>query len=184
MPSPIGHSLAGLALFFFSVRRRLYNWKLLFIALFAAILPDCDFLFGFVIGQPNKYHHQFTHSVIFVIIAGLALALLIRERNRVLFLSNAILFSLMGILHLTLDSLCVDTSAPFGLQILWPFTEKFYIFYTTPLLDIQRSSESATFFSSMFSWHNFKAISLEIVIFAPLVYLAYFLNRNKVDSND
>ena len=184
MPSPIGHSLAGIALFLVFIRRRFVEWKILLIAIVAALLPDGDFIFGFFVGNPNRFHHQFTHSLVFVVLAGLALALLMKVRTTKEYFSYTCLFSLMGLLHLLLDAACIDTSAPFGIKLLWPFSEKFYIFIITPLLDLRRSSDSSTFFSSMLNWHNLKTISLEKLIFMPLSYLAYLWNRKAVKSND
>jgi len=184
MPSPIGHSIAGIALFWVVIRRRFVDRKILIIAILATLLPDVDFIFGFFIGNPNRFHHQFTHSLVFVLLAGLALSLLTKVRTTKEYFAYTSLFSLLGFLHLFLDAACIDTSAPYGMKLLWPFSEKFYIFIVTPLLDVQRSSDSATFFSSMLNWHNLKTISLEILIFMPLSYLAYQWNRKVMKSHD
>ena len=70
MASPVGHSLFGLGIY--SAANKQFNWKTVFIYIVLANLADFDFLFGFVVGEPNKYHHQFTHSfVMAVLIAGI-----------------------------------------------------------------------------------------------------------------
>lgn len=183
MPTPIGHSLAGLSLFWAAMRNKAIEWKLLLTAIIAAILPDGDFIFGFFVGNPNKFHHQFTHSLVFVILAGTTLSLFIKGRSFKSYLSYAGLFSLMGMLHLFLDAVCVDTSAPYGFQLFWPFTKQYYIFPITPLLDVHRASESVTFFTSMLNWHNLKTVSLELLIFIPLVVLSYKWRKKTIKNH-
>lgn len=155
----------------------------MFVAIIAAVLPDGDFIFGFFVGNPNKYHHQFTHSLIFVLAAGLVLALLFRVRSPKDYFFRVGLFSLMGMLHLFLDAVCVDTSAPYGFQLFWPFTKQYYIFPITPLLDVHRASESVTFFTSMLNWHNLKTVSLELLIFIPLVVLSYKWRKKTIKNH-
>jgi hypothetical protein len=40
-------------------------WLFVFILLCANV-PDVDFLFGFAAGNPNLYHHMWTHSLAFL----------------------------------------------------------------------------------------------------------------------
>ena len=69
MPTPVGHVFGALILST-SQKQRLDTLSIVLV-LFFALLPDIDFLFGFAVGDPNRYHHLFTHSFTFVVAAGM-----------------------------------------------------------------------------------------------------------------
>ena len=86
------------------------KWIALLILLVAANLPDIDLLFGAVKGNPNLYHHQWTHSVFFCMAAALVLMMAMKrfsalDHGRLALLLAGILLS-----HLLLDWLTKDTS--------------------------------------------------------------------------
>ena len=178
MPSPIGHSLSGLFVYFLFNRKRFSNWMVLALLLFMANLPDLDFLLGFIKGNPNAYHHQFMHSLIFVVAVALIIAFAF---NKLLtqgrYFLSFIWLCIPGFTHLFLDALSRDTSAPYGMQLLWPFSKEYFMFPFTIFADIQRSSENSTFISSLFSLHNFEALLVEIVVLTPVVILAFLKFR-------
>jgi membrane-bound metal-dependent hydrolase YbcI (DUF457 family) len=122
MPSPVGHSLAGLAFAAADVwpGRR---WASVLLGVTIANLPDIDFLLGYVIGQPAALHWGFTHSFAFALFVGLmAGALAGREHNflRVTAVAAGICAS-----HFVLDMLIGRSPRPnFGLEILWPISSE------------------------------------------------------------
>src|SRR5215467_14148307 len=71
MPTPVGHSLAGTAIELLgrgpNIRRQ-WPWLLLLIAL--ANLPDIDFAFGYLAGDPTAYHWGPTHSLMATFLVG------------------------------------------------------------------------------------------------------------------
>ena len=79
MPTPIAHGVAGLA-----VARTVAPWKwpgagAAFAVSAVAILPDLDFLAGFLVGSPHRFHRGPTHSLVgAAILAVLVLPLLKR----------------------------------------------------------------------------------------------------------
>ena len=155
------------------------NWALLAISVAMAELPDIDFLFGFLTNEPNKYHHGFTHSFMFVIVIGLLVAVVTSWRNRSQFGRHALLFTGAGISHIVLDSLAKDTTPPYGAPIFWPFTDKFYISPVIVFSDMHRASDSARFFPSMFTLHNLMTVTREVLILLPLIVLIYVLNKRR-----
>jgi membrane-bound metal-dependent hydrolase YbcI (DUF457 family) len=177
--TPIGHALAGLALYSFSNVSSKKRWVIFCIVLFFAVFPDIDFLFGFIVGDADKYHHQFTHSFLFVAIIGVVAALVIDNINIMNFKRSALLFISVGISHVFLDMLCIDTSAPFGVPIFWPFSEKYYISPILIFSDVDRVFNPGIFFQSLISWHNLKTILIEIIILGSIVVSILFIKYKR-----
>lgn len=179
MPTPIGHALGGAIVYSFSDADKKKKWLVALLVIFFAELPDIDFLFGFFVGNPNKYHHQFTHSFFFVILAGLIGAWLCRKTKLMQFRASAVLFIAAGFSHILLDFLAVDTSAPFGEPVFWPFWNKFFISPFQIFSDVHRASDSGLFFKSMLNLHNLKTIILEIGILTPIAIIIELVKRSK-----
>ena len=116
MPSPIGHALGGIAAATLVGRRafhvpsggRRVSAMLLFAVL--GMLPDIDLL---VFGS----HRHATHSFVAAGIVGLLAVAVAPGRPRVWLATVAAYSS-----HLLLDWLGTDTTAPFGIMALWPFS--------------------------------------------------------------
>ncbi len=176
MASPVGHALGGVLVYALD-RKRKFNIPVFLVAILLAGLPDIDFLFGYVIGQPNKYHHGFTHSFVFVIIAGLIAALIMGRKSKKQFWSLSGLFVGSGVSHIILDSIAKDTSPPFGSPVFWPFTDRYFIFPVEVLSDIHRASDSTGFIKSLFSMHNMMSVGRELLILLPIILLVIILNK-------
>jgi len=179
MPSPLGHALGGAAAAWLAggrLREGLHATIFLpFIGqgrprtvdltrrgleaiLFGtiAILPDLDLMVG--------AHSTYTHSAGAVILAaGLTLSVT-RGRAPRLALGVAAAWSS----HILLDWLGSDTSPPIGIMALWPFTDGFY-------------QSSAFLFDAIsrrywlpqeFIWGNLRAMVKEVLILAPMAWLA------------
>ena len=146
-----------------------------------ALLPDIDFLFGFFVGNPNRYHHQFTHSLCFVVMSGLAIAALFARRNRVQFSPFAVLFIGAGLSHILLDFFAVDTRAPFGIPLFWPLENGFHISPAQIFSDVHRASANKLFFISMLTEHNLRTVLFEMILLGPLLMIFYW--RRKKTSN-
>jgi inner membrane protein len=184
MPLPIAHSMMGYAISEVAeaANVRLTNKKWLNVSIFVTLanLPDSDFLPGFLLGEPNRYHQWFTHSLGFAALAGLCGGLIYwRQKNE-----NSDRFGLHGIFiglavlsHLVLDLLTWDSSPPKGMMLFWPFDKNHYDVRWDLFLACQRDNTSATFFSSLFSPYNLKVVLREFLIMAPIVGLTKIFER-------
>jgi membrane-bound metal-dependent hydrolase YbcI (DUF457 family) len=174
MPSPFGHSLAGLAVAWAadllpgerawraapataSWYRRAGNGLTLACALLA-MAPDLDLLF--------TRHRTYTHSAGAVIVVGLVAALtsltLLNLKP-----ARAARISLMCAAayasHLLFDWLGVDVYPPAGLQVLWPFDYGWYI----SGLDLFRQTRREQLFTWPVIEQNLLAIAQEMGILVP-----------------
>src|ERR1044071_7547790 len=63
MPSPVGHSLAGLIAYQIAPEiDGMARGRVVALYLLAANAPDLDFLPGLIVGDPNRFHHGISHS--------------------------------------------------------------------------------------------------------------------------
>lgn len=181
MPSPVGHSLAGyLICRCTSQDTSRFESGRLFLYCVCSILPDLDFIPGFFMDEPNRFHHGISHSLGFALGFGLLMScvLLFMKDQRVI--RNFVIFFSLYFSHVLLDSLCEDSSPPYGVPALWPITDNYYISPISVFLDIQRDQVSGTFIRSLFNFHNFLAILIEIVILLPLFVVISLFKTNRV----
>ena len=180
MPTPIGHSLLSTAIFSGVNRKKLkLNWFDYLVFLFIGIFPDLDFLPGLILGTPSRLHHGFTHSLFFGIIIGAMTGLLYHKWRGKHWLNYSLVFTAVYFSHLIADFFGVDTSHPFGEQLFWPFWQAYILSPVSIFSDVYRSSKSGDFFVSMFNWHNFEAVILELLICIPILFL---INYRKVSQ--
>ncbi len=178
MPSPIGHSLIGLIVFYY-LRPRTWPftaWILIIVAL-VSLLPDFDFIPGLIIGEPNWLHRGVSHSFGFAVLLSLVIFILERQLR-----SNAsprifLWFFILYSLHIIVDYFGADTRYPYGQPMFWPILDDFLMFRPPLFWDIQRSSELAEFFPSLFRRHNLIAMSIEIG-FAGILAGSLFVVRH------
>lgn len=178
MCTTIGHSLVGYAIFLRSFSyERWKGWQVLLLVLIMANIPDIDLLFGYVAGNPNLYHHFWTHSLVFVLGIGGLLGLLYRVITRRRCFKVGFLMICIMLSHIIMDFFTKDTSSPYGIQLLWPVSQKFYISPVTIFRDVSKASSSNAFLESLFCWHNFWTVLLEVVLFGPMLIWAVFRKR-------
>jgi inner membrane protein len=173
MPSPIAHSLVSLTL----ADRKPdkvsgFRWAAFWIVL--GNFPDLDFIPGILIGDPSRYHHGPSHSILFVLLLAILAYYFypfIFKRNRVaLWTIFAVAFS-----HLFLDTLTVDTGAPYGLPLLWPFTNTHDRFPFSLFLNINRGMSLHV----LLTWHNLFAVILELLITLPFLLIVWHKRYGK-----
>jgi len=181
MPSPIGHSLAGCAIYAGTNDNNIINWKTLFLYILVANLPDFDFIPGFLLGTPNSFHRGVSHSLGFALIFGTALGLLVaRNTTTKRFFKNILIFSGLYFSHIFLDFFSVDTSIPIGEKVFWPVSNEYFSAPFQFFLDIKRSiSSNYEFIATLFSFHNFLAILIEIAVLIPVLALVSFRKRRR-----
>lgn len=178
MPSPVGHSLITASIFLGLNRQKLKLVRYDFlIFLFIGLFPDLDFLPGLITGVPSRFHHGLMHSIFFGIIIGIIMGLSYACWKKKHGLVYGLIFSGVYLSHLVADFLGVDTSFPYGEQLFWPFSKAYFLSPYSIFLDICRSANSHDFFISLFSWHNLKTVTLEILICLPILMILYFRSR-------
>ncbi len=168
MPSPLGHSLAGLAAGWAVAppaegRRPLITQAALFMALGAA--PDLDLLVG--------RHRYETHSIGAAVIAG-AVAALMRwpiapTRARIFWAACAAWAT-----HPLLDMLAPDHWPPIGVMAFWPLSRGFYITGLEWFLPIDRDWRS-----SAALWLDARAAIREALILVPVVVLVWWIRTGR-----
>ena len=183
MPSPVAHSLIGLAigLIRFLPRYRRWNelaaqlrvlWRPLLFCILLANAPDLDYFFGLFRGNANYYHQTVTHTLVWIGVLALAVWAYgwLRER-RASWLSPGFLLALLGS-HLLADWLTVDCSPPIGLMLAWPFSDHFYhaafAFFPPPAKQT---------LADLWSLHNLCLVLVETAITLPLVIIVLWFKR-------
>jgi membrane-bound metal-dependent hydrolase YbcI (DUF457 family) len=184
MPSPIGHSLAGLTVGWLSEPQRPAPAETTFRAAFSpfvlwcaalAALPDADLLI------PHA-HRTATHSLtatglILIITAGVTGKVSGRANWRLAFA-----FAGAHATHLLLDWLGVDRNPPAGIQIFWPFDPRFYI----SGLDLFPPVSRAGITWQMVTINAYAAV-FETIAVGPIALLAWAIRRrrkSRVRSSD
>lgn len=180
MPTPIGHALAGLALalaarplgespvaFAQGARAARIDWRLVALLAGLAAAPDLDLVF-----QP---HRTATHSLVSIalvtILAAAVTGKVTPSPGRAWRL--AVLCGAAWGSHLLLDWLGADTSTPRGVQLLWPFSDRWFI----SGWDVFRRVERRHFLHPETVGQNVLAIAQELAILAPLIWGARKLRR-------
>jgi inner membrane protein len=149
----------------------------LFCALLA-MLPDFDFLFGIIEGDPNKYHHDISHSLFFGLVVSIVCAAAFFPRER--FWIFTVLFFSAYLSHLLLDFFSLDRSEPYGMKLLWPFSGDHYIAPRIIFSDIRRVNRNTEFFQSVVTnTHNYWAVLREILILAPPALVVRYLRKRR-----
>ncbi len=173
MPSPVGHSIIGLALglawrlpggqTWRDLARAAWSqrgWLLLCVVL--ANAPDVDFLFGLARGNLNAWHQQATHTLAWTVLAAGLVWLLLRRRS--VTLRDFLFILALPLSHLLADLLCADTSPPVGLPLAWPFSEH-YGHAPVSLFPAPAKASPA----DLVSWHNARVIAAELLLTLPLL---------------
>jgi inner membrane protein len=188
MPSPIGHAIGGVAAAWFAAGRpsptRSWVGQALILGAIA-MLPDVDLLFG--------AHSGPTHSIGAAAIAGLASGLSLSLFAR---LSRAVepavpggaksdrqgpdpkLFAVAATAawcsHILLDWLGEDTSAPFGVMALWPFSREYFMSPIPVMPAITRR-----YWLPGFWMQNFRALMFELMVLLPIAIAIWIARRRQ-----
>ena len=175
MCSPVGHGLAATALSLRQSRALPFDPAVWLPALWIlSVLPDFDFIPGLVVGHPNIYHHGWTHSITFCagVAAVIAVSLALSGKRYALKAGGVCLLVLLS--HLVLDCLSKDRMPPYGLQVLWPFSERYVTSPVTVFLDINKGLDNRTFVLRLFTFHNARTILVETCILGPLAAWTWY----------
>jgi membrane-bound metal-dependent hydrolase YbcI (DUF457 family) len=162
MPSPVGHALAGAAVARLAPTRR----HVLACATLAA-LPDLDLLLPIV-------HRTATHSVTAVAVTFIVAAMVTGEVTR---WKTAAVCALAYASHLFLDWLGMDRRPPFGLQMLWPFSDRWFISGADLFPQTTR-----TLFTRAAILQNLHAVGVEVAIMLPIVLIVWSTKNSRLKS--
>ena len=182
MSSPVGHSLAGYVIAAWrdkSLKPR--SLMLLGLYIFLANAPDLDFIPGVLRGTPNLYHHGISHSIgfglLFALIAGVLIHWKTGRRFRREFL---FMFAIYGS-HLLLDLLSMDGRPPFGIPILWPLSDHYFMIPILPpvMHSVLDDATIGQFLADVFSRHNLYVVGLEMTLTVPFAVLVFFRSRHQ-----
>lgn len=175
MATPIGHALAGYAIYSFSSVSQERKWvQPALMCAVMAMAPDFDFLPGFLVGSPALYHQELTHSVGFALMVGLLTTWLIRLPQTSFFATFNIYFISYSS-HLFIDFFGPDGRIPYGVPLLWPISHDYFISPVPVFLGMHHAastySSTSEWVLGIFSLYNLPAIALEIAIVTPFVLL-------------
>lgn len=181
MPSPVGHSIAGLAVALISPKKK--NRQVLFLAIFCVIfatVPDIDFIPGLLMNRPALFHGDFTHSIGFAFVISAVAAVILRLKGLSI-LSTFTLGFTSYLTHLLLDLFNPDGRPPYGIPLLWPISETYYLSPWTMFTGVQHASSTSTttldFLKQVITYHNIKAIGVEILLLTPILFLVKWLQH-------
>jgi inner membrane protein len=174
MATPIGHSLAGYAVYCLAARAKdADRVHLIGLCIVLSIAPDLDFLPGILLGKPATYHQGITHSLGFALMISLTLAAIYRLRGWAL--STIFKLSFFSyVSHLGLDFFGFDGRPPYGIPLFWPLSMEYFISPVPLLLGVHHvpsaSASILEWFEGIFHLYNVGAIMLEMVFVAPFVW--------------
>jgi membrane-bound metal-dependent hydrolase YbcI (DUF457 family) len=190
MPSPIGHALAGVAAAWIADLvpgnrawrtapqsatwyRRAGNGLTVVCAGLAAA-PDADL----VVLPFFEGHRTFTHSLAAMTAVGV-IAAFAATRMRLPVARVALMSAAAYGTHLLLDWLGTDNYAPRGLQLFWPFDDRWFISEWNIFLQTRRYD----LLSPPIIRQNLMAIATEITMLAPIVFVIWLLRSRSLKSD-
>ncbi len=178
MPTPVAHALAGTAVYLAARQdpARKEDLVLLGGTVFAACAADLDFGISFL--TSHNYHHYFTHSLGFATLFCLAAYFLAKWAARPLPERDAWILGAAYLTHIVLDLFSKDTAAPFGVELLWPFSDAFTISPVLLFDDIWRGT-----LRELFGLHNWLAVAREVAIVGPVVAFVWWRRRKLVTES-
>jgi inner membrane protein len=167
MPSPIGHMLGGAIAGHLVAGRRDRGWPApgMLLLAFAGLgaLADFDLLVG--------AHSGPSHSVGSTAVVGTIALLIFAKRPRMRGpLRLAVAAAAAYATHPLLDWLSTDTSAPFGIMALWPFSTEYYLSPYRAFLPMSRKYWLAE------AWlGNLRALIRELLILGPIFWVVWWI---------
>lgn len=181
MPSPIAHSLAGIAtarLLLPPGAERSARWYAL--AVVAANAADLDVVAGLLAGSINALHGGASHSIAAAVVCAAVCAVpasrSLGGRTRV----AAMVLAAYGT-HIVLDLLTGPVQRP-GLPLLWPFSRAEWMSPWLPFEGIRHGGPTAGthgFLDELISLENLRATLFEACVLLPFVGLAWFATRRR-----
>ena len=190
MPTPIAHSVAGIAAAATLAPRRKLDLPAVVLVSLLAILPDLDFLGGFLVGAPHRFHRGPTHSILGIVLIAIIASPMLRrfastgqvDGRRAFLVAWGLGFAVL-LTHLIADAVMPDPGGGVGVPMLWPITNRQFS-ATLPLpewlanaLEIRFDGSTAWFLATLFSARTAVVFLLEGLLFAPLLIVPVLVRR-------
>lgn len=180
MPTPVGHALAGLAIWAVSERPKplkdMLNARSLGWAAFCVVatnIPDADFILLTESGLKlsGKYHHGVTHSIGFAVGLGALVWAWAKIRKSQFVARAAILTTCCYAIHIFMDMLNIDSYPVngIGLPALWPLSNTYYILPIFP----------GASRGNILSLYNVVSVGLEVLIYGSVLLAALMWGRRR-----
>jgi len=166
MALPIAHATAGyLAHRLDPSREQRESWRRAVAFLLIGNLPDVDFLFGFVTGEPGAFHRGVTHTVLAMLVFAVAAGTVAWWRRLDAWWPAAALCGAAYASHLLVDAFTIDQRGPAGARFFWPFSDAYYISPVTIFGEILIDGGSrAGFVRSILQWPTVWVLLREVAI--------------------
>jgi len=163
MPSPIGHALGAVAVVWAVdlVERRPSSDRLIIACALLATTPDLDLLWP---GSHRAATHSVTADLLVMMIAAAVTGQVTRWRTTLR--CGAAYAS-----HLLLDWLGADSFPPRGIQLLWPFSDAWYI----SDWDLFRQTARQHFLTPAIIRQNVLAVCQELAILVPILVVIWLV---------
>ena len=146
----------------------------LWLAIAIANLPDLDFLPGLLMGNAFAFHRRGSHTIMAAVLVGCLIVVGLRLTHQWLpktfklspsqSLQGGAWATTIYLGHLCLDFVMEDRIPPFGLQLLWPFVDTFFLAPIALIPGVQ--------FDPVLSWRNVLVVSVEILWLVPMIGMA------------
>lgn len=148
------------------------NWRMIALFVVVANLPDLDFLPGFLVGDPNRYHHLYlSHSLGFAVFVGAIFGLYFFVKHKRRFWPGFLIFTGVCFSHMVLDVFTLDTGEPFGLPMFWPLTHDYFYSPISIFMSVNKEGSNIEFIESVFVFGNLWVVLWEIAVVLPIVLL-------------
>ncbi len=128
-------------------------------------LPDVDFLFGFLGGEPGAYHRGFTHTVLAAVVFGVVAGTFVSWRRWDRWCPATLLCGAAYASHLLLDAFTEDRRGAAGARFFWPLSDAYYISPVTIFREIFIDGGSRLgFVHSIVAWPTLWVLAREAAI--------------------
>jgi membrane-bound metal-dependent hydrolase YbcI (DUF457 family) len=183
MASPIAHSFAGFWTFLAfrgRLKVRLAQWREylpeLLLLVVVANFADFDFLAGFLVGDPNRLHRGFTHSLLAAVLISLIFSCVWRIASG--FWRSALVYFTAYGSHLVID-LFTGTrlgwnNSGFPVPLLWPWPRGF----SSPLILIFGVHHQSL--AALLSLDNVWSCTYELLTFGTITVVILALWKRKL----
>jgi inner membrane protein len=170
MATPVGHYLVGLSVARLLAKDRDGKRQGQWLALLACA-PDLDVIPGLFFGNLSQFHHGISHSFAVAAIFSTAAYLFLKWLGYRPSFRLCIVILLLYSSHSLLDVFTLDTGAPYGVPLFWPWSHEAYQSTWVLLPNVQHTR------APLMSAHNLLLMVRETLLFLPLVGLVEALKN-------
>jgi inner membrane protein len=167
MPSPVGHSLSGLVVYLALGDRVKRTPLIILFFILISNLPDFDFLPGLLVGVPGLFHRGVSHSICMGMLIGILVGAIYKKYPGGDFFRAALIGFILYSIHNVLDLFSISLKGPSGFQLLWPFSDHYFLSKIGVFMNVTYSFSTHDFYQSLFTPHNLRAIINEFLLFLP-----------------